>query len=115
MKAMLILLLSVFLLGNTQCSSVPPGAPTPRWTPEIWAASSKMQGIIRNNQLISASNPRFNDFVAVHKTEPRKAQAEMYRILNLCERWKKGADASFVEDAYQFDLLLIENDIYWEQ
>lgn len=107
-KIILFVLMSVFLLGNSKCNEVPPGAPTPNWNPEIWAGSSKVQGIIRSKQVIPASSSKFNDFIATHKSEPRKAQAEMYRILNLCERWKSGASAQAVEQVYEAELQVIE-------
>lgn len=81
--AALVAALAVMVVLSSCRGSVPKG----NW--EIWAGSSEYGGIERRQtgQAIKASDPRFDDFLAIHRVVFLR---EYERLVNGCEKWRPG-------------------------
>jgi hypothetical protein len=63
-------------------------APTFNWHPAIWATDSRTQLIVRGDERIPTSDPRFDNMICIAKDEPGKAQQACYEVILQCEKWK---------------------------
>lgn len=90
LKRFLILIPTAALsLGVASCPQpLPPGAPTPRWNPKIYAHDSRTRIIFRGSHRVTVESEEFDDYLSVRTSEIEKAQAEFYRIINQCQQWK---------------------------
>lgn len=85
-------------MGNTKCN---PEAPTLKWNPEIWAADSESQSIVRGDQVIRTKDPRFDQFISMRSNEIPKFKEAYFEVINQCEKWKPNANIKEIGEAYE--------------
>lgn len=86
-EVLIITLIASLIMSATKCAS-DPNAPEFKWNPKIYVGDSRSQSIVRKNQQIKCSDPEFDEMVAVHKSEIRKAKEAAFDVINQCESWK---------------------------
>lgn len=83
---------TILLASLSGCAS---GGPIPKWDGQIWAGDSEHQSIRRSQEPdpakneIKASDPRFNDYVAISYSDFERFYATY--VLG-CSKWKDGLE-----------------------
>jgi len=82
-------------LGTSECEQGK--APKFQWTPEIFAADSRAQAIVRQKEdgslhVIFTQDPLFDEYVCVKKDEPGKAMSAYFKVINQCVKWQSSVD-----------------------
>ena len=83
--------------------------PVPKWDGKIWAGKSKLGGIIfthadGKNELIKASDPRFDDFLAMSYGDFTKF---ISTYVQGCAKWKPGLKLMSAQEARERFLFLM--------
>lgn len=100
-KLLILIVSAEFLMGASECAGK---APAFRWDPDIWAADSGTESVVRIDdegrfQQILAKEQAFDQLICMNKTEPRKAIEAYHEVINQCERWKSPAAKAAAEHA----------------
>lgn len=90
-KVFLLILLLPLCLANSQCQGVdkPADAPAFKWHPTLYQGDSRTRQMVGSSKRIRCESEEFDSLIGMHNSELVKVQREYYRIINLCEKWKK--------------------------
>lgn len=82
---------AIFLMGASGC---PAGAPSFDWHPKVYIADSRTQSVVADDgSQIFCQDPKFDQLVAMDKSEIGNAEQAYFDVVNECEKWRGPAGA----------------------